>query len=515
MAMALERGGDETSLLNIGHRDEGASPALLLAAVRGQPPLRPLAVAVLGAGIAGLVAAYELSRLGVQVTVFEGGGRVGGRIWSYRFGDSNHFVELGAMRIPAGHRCVRHYVEELGLGEDVVPFRSLFHNPACAMRGLPRRAPELVREPVAQRARALAARLDAIVRATAPSDIYGLFRARVGPGLGAKLGAAFARRRGWAGSAELHPRALIDLLIDEESGLDPSVRLFLRDIAIEIADDLWCLRGGLQQLPNRLAERLPRPPLLEHEVVAIHSGPDCVELGTRVLGSAAIVRTRFDYVVCTIPPSAARRGVDDNFSPAKRRAIAGVEYASATKLGLLCRRRFWEEGYGIDGGASYLGGYSRALYFPSAAQTVTRPGDRRGAFIGLYNVGQDSDEIVDHDPERALARVVADVARCYPEVGEAGLIESVKIVHWQRESGFFGGCSVMWPSAYGGRSVEDLDTLFEALARPEGRVFFAGEHCSSFRAWIEGAVISSLRCVAGLLAVVRREPGSAPDQNGP
>lgn len=45
-------------------------------------------ITILGAGIAGLVAAYELERLGHQVEIIEGNSRIGGRVWTHRFGDS-------------------------------------------------------------------------------------------------------------------------------------------------------------------------------------------------------------------------------------------------------------------------------------------------------------------------------------------------------------------------------------------------------------------------------------------
>lgn len=75
-------------------------------------------VTILGAGIAGLVAAYELERLGHQVDIIEGSPRIGGRGWTHRFRDGPGApqIELGAMRIPKEHQHTLHYISEMGLG---------------------------------------------------------------------------------------------------------------------------------------------------------------------------------------------------------------------------------------------------------------------------------------------------------------------------------------------------------------------------------------------------------------
>jgi monoamine oxidase len=70
---------------------------------------------VVGAGLAGLVAADELARAGVEVVVLEARSRVGGRVWSRRL-DNGAVVEMGAEYILPGNTAILELVDRFGLG---------------------------------------------------------------------------------------------------------------------------------------------------------------------------------------------------------------------------------------------------------------------------------------------------------------------------------------------------------------------------------------------------------------
>lgn len=95
----------------------GLSPSPLSGAVRSvvlSGPARK--VLILGAGMAGLVAGYELSKLGHEVIILEARTRPGGRVHTLRepFSDGL-YAEAGAARIPDNHELTLKYVKEFAL----------------------------------------------------------------------------------------------------------------------------------------------------------------------------------------------------------------------------------------------------------------------------------------------------------------------------------------------------------------------------------------------------------------
>jgi len=101
----------------------------------GPPSLYPesgmgIKIAILGAGIAGLTAGYELRKAGYDVTILEARDRVGGRNWTIRRDtrvelnqaaeqrcafDEGLYFNAGPARIPSHHQAVLSYCREFGV----------------------------------------------------------------------------------------------------------------------------------------------------------------------------------------------------------------------------------------------------------------------------------------------------------------------------------------------------------------------------------------------------------------
>ncbi|MDZ8029286.1 MAG: FAD-dependent oxidoreductase [Nostoc sp. DedQUE11] len=82
--------------------------------------LKNIKVIVVGAGFAGLAAAYELATQGVQVTVLEARDRIGGRVYSKDDIAPGRIVEAGAELVGANHHQWIHYARKFGLGLSVI-----------------------------------------------------------------------------------------------------------------------------------------------------------------------------------------------------------------------------------------------------------------------------------------------------------------------------------------------------------------------------------------------------------
>nr|QXL90847.1 FAD-dependent oxidoreductase [Streptomyces sp.] len=463
---------------------------------------------IIGAGISGLVAAHELERLGHRVVVIEGAGRIGGRVHTHRFGaeDDAAYAELGAMRIPDGHAFTMRYVEKLGLASALRPFSTILsdeNNYLPTGRGFVRvreaAGPvmeDLRRDLPVDRHRSatvvFGAWLAATVRVLGPGelrdglvgDLAGLLELADRVDLVPHLRGPAADRVDLGGVFREHPglRAACGRRLDG----------FLDDILLETGPGLRYLSGGMAQLTDRLAATLRGPVLLRQEVTGIATGRDAVRIRVRTPSGERTLT--YPLALCTLPFSVLRDLDLDGFDEDKRDIVRTVEYGAATKVVLHCREAFWERD-GILGGASATGGRTRQTYYPPRDA-----GPGRGAvLLGSYAIAEDADLLGHLPEERRPAAVIEELAPLHPELKDPGMVLDAVSVAWGRHPWSRGCTSRRW-----GKDAAAQRAERRRAARPQGRLFFAGEHCSSWPAWINGAVESALGAVAAMDAFARR-----------
>ncbi|MEZ4296914.1 MAG: NAD(P)/FAD-dependent oxidoreductase [Polyangiaceae bacterium] len=514
---------------------------------------RKLRVVILGAGMAGLAAGYELASLGHTVTIYEGSRRVGGRVWTHRWADGTH-AEFGPMRIPDVHDYTTHYTHKVRLDKERLEFFN--KNFGFDFRG--RVVPDL----------------SAIIRRSElhPQEVEWVDKDGVGGLLGGLMkpildelqGNHTLRRALIAGDFTVPRLRVLDAMTwhqyllsrrPSEHALDLVGRglslaaVWHWSLAAALRDELhqwkykrlWCLKDGMDELPARLAK------------AARDAGVD-IRDGHRVQRLTLLANGRgrvhfadgresvpFERLLCTLP-SRVMRGegfLNGPFSERKRRAIQEYSYISSNKVLYRFDDIGWtprEQGryisdQGIRGGFSdpTAPGLRQAYFAPNKPFDKETPdlaaaGQEDSAMFRQYigDAPEPSDLVGETDAEAAQACPGAMLASYSVEKGSRGYpdddAEAARLVlallrrlhptaptpvdavvhRWDKNEWSQGALAITPPG--------QLTQHIAALREKSGNIYFAGEHVSIAPGWIQGALESSLREVRNMLVGARLQP---------
>lgn len=444
----------------------------------------PARVVVVGAGMAGLVAASELRRAGHDPLVLEAQPRVGGRILTLREPFApGLWAEAGAMRIPRAHALTMALVERFGLATR--PFTMDNPDAFCVFGGRrirrrdlgddPRQlgfecAPHEQMPPAQLWSAELAPFADRI--ATDGDDAWEAIAAEYDQ----YCVREFLELRQWSeGAIEM-----FGLLFNQEAIMGSSFLELLREELGGYYTDLVYVDGGTDLLPRAfLAELAPH---LRFGAKMIALDQDDAGVTVHCRNASGRFSEVADYAILTTPfPVLRHVDVLTPFSRLKQRAIRQLHYDASAKVFLQFRRRFWEDDDGIVGGGSVTDLAVRNVYYPDHGRSTGR-----GIVLASYTWGEDAQRWGSLSPEDRIVQALEDVARIHP----------------QAPAEFEAGASKMWhDDEFAGGAFALFDPgqqtlLYEAICMPEGRVHFAGEHASLGHAWIQGAVESGLRAAA-------------------
>mgnify|MGYP003402333593 CR=1 FL=1 len=468
---------------------------------------QPKQITIIGAGIAGLVAAYELKKFGHQVEIFEGSHRLGGRVWTHRFGDASDapYGELGAMRIPKEHQHTLHYIHEMGLGHKLSKFTTVFEeqnalmnvqDKVFRMKDAPGIFEQLYQEifsakEYSRKTCLFAAWLKTIIDAIAPMSLRTDFEQDLKSHLMDDLERLDLEPFFSEDGDTIDLQKFIKANPNFRAGCSKALDMFLSDILVETSHDLLQLEGGMERLIERLAESIQVPIKHNREVVSLGVREDFVEVSW--LENKQLQTRNCDYVLCTIPFSILKKIELSGFDEQKLASINNTVYCPATKVAFHCAESFWEK-TGIKGGASFSGGGIRQTYYPS----VKFDPSKGSALLASYTIGKDAFRLGIMTKEQRYSYVKDLVSHIHPEINDSGMIIDAATIAWGNYKWGGGGCSIPWGGSLSDESNHSLNYL--EAARPQNRLFFAGEHCSRFHAWLQGSIESTLEAVFDIIS---------------
>ncbi|MFE5326803.1 flavin monoamine oxidase family protein [Embleya sp. NPDC056575] len=466
-------------------------------------------VAVVGAGVAGLTAAYELRKAGYDVTVLEARPRIGGRNLTLRPGDRltdldgntqqarfapGEYFNAGPAMLPQWTVSTR-YCRELGVPLEVfaVSNTSTFvYDPQASgpVRMLTARADaygivaELLAKVTDQGV------LDARLSAADKERLLEFLRSMGGLGDRAEGWAyrADPRRRGFAvnpGAAgapgePLPPPGSLDRVFARQV----TGHLAL-DAEFDMASTLLQPVGGMDRIAAALADAVGRSRIrCGVEVTAITDGPTGTRLtyrGASGSGTPSGVLDA-DHCIVTTPPHVAARiaGLSSEVTELLGRFIP----QRPGKIGLEYRSRWWEDDFAIYGGLTSYGD-DASLWYPSHGYH-----GGRGTMVAYFDDARPLEAL---SPARRAALAVARNEHVHGAKARTELASSFSVL-WGREPFLEAG----WAAADPLNAVND--PAYRPLTRPTGRVLFAGDWISNTLGWQHGSMVSARQAVEAVHA---------------
>jgi monoamine oxidase len=445
-------------------------------------------VIVVGGGMAGLVAAYELRRAGHEVTLLEAQTRLGGRILTIRTPFTHGlYAEAGAMRVPRFHKLTMLYIDRFKL--PVKPFPGYNPNAYLYLRGQRYRMSEVIKGVHAANP-ALAADSGGLSVLEIWENLMAetAEKAEKDPGTWEHLAEEYDSYSLWDYlKAQKWDDAAIEafaLITTDESSLRSSAREVIRLSVTRRHAEKVSIVGGMDLLPNAFLPEIGSSIRFGAELVALEQSDSGVKLYYQTRAGREEISG--DYALLALPFPALRYvDVLTPFSNGKQRAIRQLHYMPWVKILLQYKRRFWEEDDDIFGGDSATDLPVRNLFYPIQGKETGR-----GVILASFTGADDAIMWGALSPEERITRAAQDVEKIHS--GSLRELEGGASKDWHNDRFAGGVCAWFDPGQEG--------SLFKHMIAPEGRVYFAGEHNSLNHGWIEGAVESGLRAARDIHA---------------
>lgn len=456
------------------------------------PKLDGNRVVVLGGGLAGLSAAWNLQKNGYDVIVVEAQDIPGGRVKTIREPFTNGcYAEAGAVRIFNNHRWTRKYIRLMGLESKLRAYDDdrgahlwylqgkRFVTPTAGDWPLEGLSAREKRDPFAMIEEYWGPGFKTVGDPTRPE-----YPDPAASKLDEQTVTEFLKRNGASD-------AWIEVLLATEGNLGGLSALAVT--ALEGASNdgphtrTFGLVGGNDQLPKALAASLDGTVKYRTEVLKLAHDSDGVTVTVR--NGTEQHEIRADHCVCALPfPLLRQVDIQPAFSRQKMEAIAQYGLLGLARVSMQTRTRFWRnDPLGPLGGLNMVGTDTAAdrIWNTSSLQ----PDPQRG-MLHAYMVDPHASDLARVPAQDRVAHCVRTVSEFLPQLPAE--VEAAYVKIWEEDPWQRGAIASVQPHQY--------HWIWPAARRAEGRIHFAGEHTSVWIGYMNGALESGERCAQEIMS---------------
>ncbi len=478
-------------------------------------------VAIIGGGLSGLIAAYELMKLGLKPVVYEQG-RLGGRLRSQSFqGAEGIIAELGGMRFPVSGTGFYHYLDLCGLQTKPFPNPLDPASPSTVidLEGVSAYiekdddTPPLLREVSKAWADALeeGAHFSALQTAIRERDIAGMkavWDALV-PIWDERTFYDFVASAPAFQKLSFRHREVFGQVGFGTGGWDSdfpnSMLEILRVVLTSLDDHQNLVVGGVEQLPRRLWEHAPHGVSLK----SLHGGaprPGVVRLArasddkiavtdrwgdTRLYG--AVLTTCQSWLLTTSIQTS-----EELFSQKLWMALDRTRYMQSSKTFVMVDRPFWRE---RDPRTNhYRMSTTLSDRLTRGTYLFDNGPDQPGVICLSYSWMSDAMKVLPLSADQRVNLMLNALKGIYPDLDLTHHIVGDPItVSWENDPGFLGAFKGALPGHYRYNRRMFCHFMQNELPPAERGIFLAGDDISWTPAWAEGAVHTALNAVWGIM----------------
>lgn len=417
------------------------------------PKSEPKNVVIIGAGMAGLSAAYKMKQKGVSVTLIEARNRIGGRIFSYKFDDAGLTCELGAEWVGASHTRLIELCKEFGLELQNHQFEThLVLNGEYKKHGDWDFTPEWKRkyDALLDHFNALPPESDA----KKDFDKLDWWRYLVNQGITEK---------------DLEIRELLDSTDFGETIRQVSAYAGISEYAesSEKNEMDFHIKGGNSQIIFKLAEAVGNENIiLKTKVEKVEQRNDSV-----IVYCDNEKKYETDNVICTVPTfSLLKINWEPELPNDYLDALNELQYSRIIKTSILFSERFWKD-ESLDMITDTLPHY----FFHS---TKNQNGEK--GVLTSYATGDRAYVLSKMNEQKKIKEICKALKPAFGYVKKYA--EKVVSYYW--------GSDAYTQGAYAIYNKHQWLDVRETLNKNHGRVYFAGEHLADWQGFMEGAINS-------------------------